>query len=369
MQTSFVLLSVLALAAVVHAGSLIDCPNPVQCVANPCDVERCLRFLNAVCVPNNCHGSCTADFFHGRNRRNVTDRCPVKTCSEKQCPGERFCIEERVPAECPQQNPLCRQYINARCVLPTDCSQLSCEVEEICIVRNEKPRCISPSRIRECREKNCEEFGLQCRQAEIDEDSFICDTPTRCTQGIASFCEESNLRCQEINGSAVCMGLIIGTTCEELSCTDDTACLLTELPSRGLAFSQCAPTNTRIAGITNCSSNPCAPESPCFERIQRGVVFGIFCPPTGCANDPSVCNERQECILDKGAEPVVEAGVCGLVVRHFNRNITDCSERPNCILETGEENQVCHAVDFEGENTIVGTVCDSEAPESAAMHL
>ena len=69
-----VILSVLALAAI--AAAQTDCPEPVECVVNPCDVERCPRFLNAVCVPNTCDGSCTANFFRGRNNRNnVTDLC------------------------------------------------------------------------------------------------------------------------------------------------------------------------------------------------------------------------------------------------------------------------------------------------------
>ena len=210
------LLSVLALAAI--AAAQTDCPEPVECVVNPCDVERCPRFLNAVCVPNTCDGSCTANFFRGRNNRNnVTDRCPIETCNEKQCPGNRFCVEERVPAECPQGNPRCRQHIEAKCVLPTDCSQITCDdPEEICIVRNSRPRCVDPSRIRECRERDCESSpgGLQCRQVIAGFEFFVCQTPPRCTAARVEFCEAtSNRTCIEFEGDTACTA-----SCEQLGC-------------------------------------------------------------------------------------------------------------------------------------------------------
>ena len=226
------LLSVLALAAI--AAAQTDCPEPVECVVNPCDVERCPRFLNAVCVPNTCGGSCTANFFRGRNNRNnVTDRCAIETCNEKQCPGNRFCVEERVPAECPQGNPRCRQHIEAKCVLPTDCSQITCDdPEDICIVRNSRPRCVDPSRmvefceqtLRECQEFNvtaicvatcntlqCESFGRECVTA--TDGSVSCEVPVTCIDALVSFCEQFSLECQEFNGTARCI-----TTCETLQC-------------------------------------------------------------------------------------------------------------------------------------------------------
>ena len=156
---------VLTLVATVAAQE--DCPDAATECPDSCAGKECARFLNAVCWENPCHGLCTPNFFWRGN--NVTNRCPVERCNDKMCPGVRQCVEEVRPASCPEDLPrsLCRQYIQARCVLPPpaiDCSQISCGPGMFCRERR-GGKGVTCARARNCNQLACDE-GFICTETE-----------------------------------------------------------------------------------------------------------------------------------------------------------------------------------------------------------
>ena len=109
------LVSLLLVAAVAAQN---DCPNAATECPDNCAGEQCARFLNAECQENPCHGLCSPNFFWRGS--NVTNRCPVEKCTNKVCSGICECVELIRPALCPEgvPQPMCRQLIQATCVLP-----------------------------------------------------------------------------------------------------------------------------------------------------------------------------------------------------------------------------------------------------------
>ena len=158
----FKTLSLVLLLVTAVAVAQEDCPNPSTDCPDSCEGEQCPRFLNAECRVNPCHGLCTPNFFWRGS--NVTDRCPVRRCSDRVCPSTRECIEEIRPPTCPEGLPQsqCRQYINTQCILPpisTDCSQISCGAGQYC--RQVRPG----GRVRCAIARNCDQ--LECEEGSI----------------------------------------------------------------------------------------------------------------------------------------------------------------------------------------------------------
>ena len=376
---------ILALAAIASAQT--DCPNTVPCADNPCDTERCLRFLNADCVPNPCHGSCTANFFRAGSSRNVTDRCAAVTCNERQCPPKRVCIEDVVPAACPQGNARCRQRLNTRCIRPQNCSQLSCKQEEICILENESPRCVDPLSITRCVELDCSPFGRECQQFQSQfnperEDIFFCAFPAKCTPARVEFCSQrpGNLGCDEFNNLADCV-----STCNSLQCERrGRECALEGPNGRAICRTPttCTPDRIRICeqigrvceennGTTNCvepsttppptvcSANPCSADQLCVDFLEDGAAVTFLCVTPNCRNGRP-CGPGFQCIVERMLGFIGASGLCVPNEVHYDLE-TDCRNRLDCL---GAESQGasgsgepfnCNVVDFQG--ITVGTVC------------
>ena len=169
------LLLLLVLCSELASAQTGICPDEVtECDVDPCQEQECNRFYSATCVPNFCHGLCTANFFW--RGKNVTDNCETVTCDTRRtpCRGTRQCMEMVVPPTCPEDQPVCRQYLRTRCVLmevdvdlPMTCSDVSCEEGTVCRLRirtEDFPpvvRCLPAGRVSECVTGTCDD-GLTC---------------------------------------------------------------------------------------------------------------------------------------------------------------------------------------------------------------
>ena len=89
-------------------AQVLDCPDPVECLEDPCRDAECPRFPSARCEVDACHGECRATFIRGQKNIDVTARCGDFTpCQIKRCPNRRVCVEELTPAVCPDDMPEC----------------------------------------------------------------------------------------------------------------------------------------------------------------------------------------------------------------------------------------------------------------------
>lgn len=201
----------------------------------------------------------------------MTNRCPVERCNDRTCLGTRLCVEEVRPTSCPEGQPqsLCRQYIQARCVLPphpTDCSQITC----------------GPGMF--CRERRRGE-GVICAQAR-NCDHLACDDGTICT---------------ETEQGPLCV-VSIALSCEELSCPGRTVCVSYSIPSRNISVAQCLdreeaemlPTfDTFFCGS---GATICEGQTTCIDIFDSGNYLVPGCITIGC--DPesnSLCKSSRVC--------------------------------------------------------------------------
>ena len=202
----------------------------------------------------------------------MTDRCDVQRCVDKQCRGNRQCVEEIQPPSCPGNGTQCRQYIRTRCVLPpppTDCSQLMCELGMYCRERKEG-RGVKCAIARNCNQLTCSE-GLSCSETaegpvctteekpttsstpmtastttdsiniatpfpnfcdfcasvgqvcSVVNGSYQCTDPTMCDLALIDYCMNTfGQLCKEINGTARCD---FANTCSEIDCPRGTMCV------------------------------------------------------------------------------------------------------------------------------------------------
>ena len=324
-----ILFTVLFIAAAAVAQE--DCPNPaIECPDN-CGGAQCGRFLNAECRENPCHGLCTPNFF--RKGRNVTDRCDVERCGDKDCPGERQCIEETVPASCLGGRPQCRQYIRARCVLPpppTDCSQISC----------------GPGMF--CRERKRRE-GVTCARAR------------RCNQ---LECDQG-FTCTETEAGPMCAMSKPFTSCEEAGCPEGTLCSEFSIPTRKLSVAQCIRRDIAETLATFESGFSCDPDDMfcdaqtegCAEVFEDGRLLIFECNAFNCTDDTScpsdrVCREIPDFLRQMFQIPFDT--VCNLPDIVFSE--TGCASLTNPC----PPGLACHDIISAGVTTAIG--CGISAP-------
>ena len=261
-----VLFTLLLIAATALAQD-DECPNEATDCSDPCEEAQCARFLNAECRENPCFGLCSPNFFW--RGTNVTDRCDVERCSDKECPGLRECVEETVPASCPEDIPLCRQHIRVRCVLPpppTDCSQITCGPRMFCRerVRGKGVRCV---RARKCSQLECTE-GYSCTETE--------EGPL-CTK--------------------------LPSSCEEAACLEETVCSIFSVPERDISISQCisqaeADRMPVYSPDFSCSTFVCEESAPaCTDVFEDGRFLTSVCNAVACdTSDPTTCPSNRVCI-------------------------------------------------------------------------
>ncbi len=263
---------ILAVFFATAALSQQDCPNPVQDCPDVCEGEQCDRFLNAECQVNPCNGECTPSFIW--RGKDVTRRCEVRRCRNRVCPGRRPCVERIMPEQCPLRSPNCRQYINARCIFPRNCEQLSCEAGTI------------------CRETI---FGIP-----------------QCVPSIA-------------------------ISCDELKCPRGTVCVSQGIPSRGLSVAQCLKENEAsslpTANTFFCNSGATICTDPvgeaCIDIYDGGRLFLASCLQIGCdveTNSPCIVNRVCTAIPDR---PFTTACIGSTSILGTNCSTDDSNRCPN----------------------------------------
>ena len=360
-----------------------DCPNPaIECPDN-CGGAQCGRFLNAECRENPCHGLCTPNFF--RKGRNVTDRCDVERCGDKDCPGERQCIEETVPASCPGGRPQCRQYIRARCVLPpppTDCSQISCGPGMFCRERK-RGEGVTCARARNCDQLTCDE-GLACTETEegpmcvreqpTTPPSITPTTAATALPNICIFCERLGQVCEVVNGTYQCVDPTecipirvdyclntLGQLCEEIDgkaeCVFAENCNVIECP-RGTICDEIGTIAfcTQITMAESCDQLNCERLGQVCEQQADSAVCVV-----GCTDDdiefceqingrcgvvdgiaqcvrPSTCDEIEcdvgfRCIIIEGGNGTQDFPICIEETKPTCEE-TVCAEGSTCVQLT-----------------------------------
>lgn len=162
-----------------------DCPDEqAECEGDPCEGQKCPRFYNAECRPNLCFGGlCTPNFFF--RGFNVTDRCDVPRCEcdnassicvKVECPERRQCIET-VEGCRPDQEPCRRTFLFARCIIPPEdldisCNDVKCGEGEGCRMRERGPgfppvvRCLPLEKFSSCEELRCNEGHVCINEGE-----------------------------------------------------------------------------------------------------------------------------------------------------------------------------------------------------------
>ena len=314
------------LTAAVYAQE--DCPDMAAVCPDNCLGARCPRYLNAECRENPCHGLCAPNFF--RRNRNVTNRCDVETCDEKNCPRLRNCVEEVVPSTCPGNQPRCRQYIRARCVLPpspTDCSQITC----------------GP--------------GMFCRERKRGE-GVTCAPVRRCSQ---LECEEPYV-CKETEEEGPTCELDLPSSCEEADCPEGTVCSVFSIPSREVSIAQCISqseaANFPIFDQFSCSSELmiCDEErEACIEAYEDGRFLTIFCNIINCPD--TACTSGHECT--EVPPSLVQATGIGFTKTCIPPGFV-LGETCATAVDPCPPGLACHDIEFEGAT--IGIGCGVSAP-------
>ena len=350
LQLKSIFFTVLLAAGVLSQGEEANCPDRATECPDNCGGAQCPRFLNAECQTNPCHGLCTPNFIWKGN--NVTDRCGVLRCVDRECAGLRQCVEEVEPPSCPGNSTQCRQYIRTRCILPpppTNCSQITCGPGMYC--RQRKRRIgVKCAIARNCNQLTCSD-GLTCTQtlegpvcgiatpfpnfcdfcSSLGQICQVVDGSYRCTE--AETCDQLNCEsivpgyvCEQRNDSAVCVigcsaefieicasaqaRCEVGTdgfptcvavstqqTCDKVVCTEGNTCIQISFPSRNFSTAQCILSED-AAAIPTLEDVMCpAPLVPgCPEARLCTDVFqdGLFASPT-CSNFTTDCTDDTSC--------------------------------------------------------------------------
>ena len=309
-----------------------DCPDRASECPDNCRSAQCPRFLNAECRENPCYGLCTPNFFR-ENNRNVTDRCDIERCGERTCKGKRQCVEEIIPASCPENNPRCRQYIKTRCLFPPrpkDCSQITCGPGMYCRTKRGKKGVVC------ARARNC--FHLQC------EEGFVC---------------------LEMEGGPMCT-INKPMSCEQAKCPKGTVCSEFNVPSRDIAIAQCLPQATAdrlpvFGSNFSCSSGfpICDDETEaCTEAIEGGRFLTVVCNIVNCtASDSNSCPQNRMCtdILPSLVDSLQVPFTKSCTPPGFTFNETCATSFGRCPAGLA-----CQDIVF--EETIIGTACGVSAP-------
>ena len=225
-----------------------------------CEDTRCLRFYNAECRDDHCNNiSCTPNFFF--RGRNVTEKCDVETCDERECPERRQCVEEIIPPVCPIDRPMCRQYLRSKCILTTSnrlmsCSDIKCDPGKVCRFR-ERPgfppvvRCVSMEKQTSCTNTHCND-GFTCKE-EGSEIQCISD-PTSPVSTTTLKQENQATPLVTIGSGGMPSGSGSGESCKDILCPEDQHCIM----SLTSDFRGCVPVHMNVT----CAELSCPQEAP-----------------------------------------------------------------------------------------------------------
>ena len=304
----------------------------MTCVVNPCDNAVCNRYLNSICRMDNCNGSCQARFYHYKNDREVTDRCSVTTCKEKECPETRECVEEVVPAQCANENSTCRQYLRSRCELlpkpapPSSCDLVMCGEGTICMI--EERRGGSVARCRERRPQSCEdiecESGLVCFERRRDDEGkppvirCIQEKLPRFPEDCAAVLCPENTTCQLFGAEGRRKRARCVKPRDDIKLTcDDLDCEAIEMVCRETAAgARCVPSECPAGLVSRQLMN------------SNGSLTDLCVPPGNFADtcEEAKCNSDQVCILESFPERNVSYATCTAIGDTPTPTANSCEE-------------------------------------------
>ncbi len=90
--------------------------------------------------------------------------------------------------------------------------------------------------------------------------------------------------------------LLIGRSCDEITCSESELCLVTELAERELTAAQCIPSPDLFIPET-CATLQCNEGSVCVDLQVDGFSVRGICLETNCANSSiTVCDGGSTCI-------------------------------------------------------------------------
>lgn len=232
-----------------------------------CQNTTCPRFYNAECRDDHCvNATCTPHFFF--RGANVSSRCQVETCAEKNCSKNRRCIEEVTTLSCPAGRTDCRQILRSRCVLmetnrPMSCGDIQCDLGEVCRFRartgrHPVVRCVSMKKQRSC-------------------------TNIHCSNGHKCVEEKSKIRCIEDSGTAEPVTL----TSPQSSETTPTSSLgsgMREPPGSGSGDELCDDGTVCYSG-ERCTTIPSSNHTACIP-----VHVNASCDQLSCPSEAPICS-------------------------------------------------------------------------------
>ena len=294
----------------------------VGCVAvinATCENAHCPRFYNAECRDDHCESPPCEPHFFWRGK-NVTLRCEAETCNTKTCADTRQCMEEVVTRPCPPGSSICRQYLNAKCVLmpierQMSCSDITCKNGTVCRIRERLDRpypvivCIPTEKQTGCVNIHCEP-GFSC----VDEGNSITCVPiltttepptvepTSAETTIAQQTTAEPTTTETTEEPTIAETTTVEPTtaedsCADITCTDGLVCTVLTVPSIPSLppLTLCSINLTDIFEILlSCKDfeSVCG-EFPCIDSVQGGREISLFC--SECEQRPFICPLDQPC--------------------------------------------------------------------------
>ena len=260
MKSSFCIALLLA-AAFQCAVLQSECPNPLpaECAGvSVCNDNSCPRYTNVRCCVESIDGECVAQFYQLPKMRRVTEKCfqGIDSCSTKECPERRTCVEEVL--DCPESKPDCGiRRVRASCILmeishfPTNCDEVACGSGTSCVV----------TETRRGTEALCEEVvPTSCEEVQCDD---------------GMYCVERNKpRCVPTRPSER------PTDCSQLECHEDLVCMLLD-DDRGAKCVKPPPP-------TSCLELTCAPGLVCETAGLNGRVKCVVREPEQSPTIPPI---------------------------------------------------------------------------------
>ncbi|XP_064397788.1 fibropellin-1-like isoform X1 [Halichondria panicea] len=232
-------------------------------------------------------------------------------------------------------------------------------------------------------------FGTTC---EFLNGFPTCVQPTTCTNDFTAFCMQTGSVCRESNGTSRCVspssceelatvspcpngsqcfvippfifpGLndttatclpLIGRSCEEITCSENEVCIVTELAERELTAAQCELSRNVISLIPEtCATLQCNEGSMCVDLQINGFPVTGACLETNCGNsgNNTACDGGSRCIEVPSEFEIPAESLCVPFNVAPQFGTQTCAENGRVC----ESFQVCNEAFING--SIIGTAC------------
>ncbi len=274
-----------------RCGNKRDCMEKVFPPSCPQDRSNCRQYIRTSCMlrppsrPLSCDDIKCDDGLMCRFRERVEGFSPVvrcvpfvpKDCSELVCDEGFTCIQRG-------RRPVCSTIVTTP--TPTNCSEVNCKPDEICLVTSGTPTCTSLTF--ECSEVECEDdeicvlesitmrptcvsvtpttttttttpiftaescdqldclsFSTVCNQ--LTETLAVCEPPTECSDEFNESCNEIGLVCGPASAGFNFVSCVIPSNCDQVTCNQNESCILNLFGNVSIA--RCVPDTVPMFGL------------------------------------------------------------------------------------------------------------------------